>query len=90
MGRRKQPPEYARARRALNQHLYRHHGGITGRGMLAQRLDMHEELHRVERAGNAEKHSHDPCEDGETDIQIALRVLREGEDGQSNIAEDAR
>lgn len=89
MGRRKQPPEYATARRALNQHLYRHHGGITGRGMLEQRLDMHEELHHKERRGNAETHSHALCGDGETDIQIALRVLREGENGQSNSAEDS-
>ena len=86
MGRRKQPPEYADARRALNQHLYRHHGGMTGRGMLARRLDLHEEMHRTERAHAS--HSHEPCGDGETDIQIALRVLREGERGQTNVAKD--
>jgi hypothetical protein len=90
VGRRKQPPGYAAARTALAQHLHRHHGGITGRGMLAQRLDMHEELHRVERVGGAETHSHDYCGDGETDIQIAMRVLREGDDGQSNVSGDAR
>jgi hypothetical protein len=90
MGRRKQSPEYPRARRALAQHLHRHHGGITGRGMLDKRLDLHEELHLKERAGNCETHSHEPCGDGETDIQIAFRVLREGENGQANVAGDAR
>jgi hypothetical protein len=90
MGRAKQPPEYSEARRALSQHLYRHHGGVTGRGMLARRLDFHEEIHLRERRGRAETHSHDPCGEGETDIQIALRVLREGENGQGNVAGDAR
>jgi hypothetical protein len=90
MGRRKQPPEYFEARSALGRHLHRHHGGITARGMLAQRLDFHEELHQKEKRGNAEGHCHEPCGDGETDIQIALRALREGEHGQGNIAGDAR
>lgn len=87
MGRHKQPPGYAEARSAINRHFYHHHGGITGRGMLAQRLDFHEELHRVE--GTLASHRHEPCGDGETDIQLALRVLREGDDGQSNAAGDA-
>lgn len=80
MGRRKQPPEYFEARQALNKHLHRHHG-TTGLGMLASRLDIHEDLHAVaRRRGEDVGHKHEPCDDGETDIQLAWRMLREGEE----------
>lgn len=80
MGRRKQPPEYFEARRALNQHLYRHHG-TTGLGTLSDRLDTHEDLHIVaRRIGQEVGHSHKLFGEGETDIEIAWRVLHEGEE----------
>lgn len=78
---RKQPPEYFPARRALSQHLYHHHAGTTGEGMLKNRLDQHEEIHIVaRRVGLDLGHVHEPCEEGETDIEIAWRMLREGQE----------
>jgi hypothetical protein len=78
VGRKKQPPEYFEARRALNQHLYRHHG-TTGLGTLANRLDTHEELHVVfQRRGVEVGHSHKPCGENETDVELAWRMLNEG------------
>lgn len=91
MGRRQQPPEYFEARSALNRHLYRHHCGVTGEGMLPRRLDQHEELHIVaSRVGVDLGHTHEPCGDGESDIELALRLLREGEEqyGQADATSD--
>lgn len=88
MGRHKQPTGYPEARTALAQHLYYHHGGMTGRGMLAQRLDLHEDLHRVE--GQLASHLHEPCEDGEQDIELARRVLEEGEEQTGVTAKDRK
>lgn len=73
MGRRKQPPGYAAARRALSQHVYYHHDGATGLGTLANRLDQHEAMHLAAKLD----HRHDPCGDGETDIEMAFRLLKE-------------
>lgn len=78
MPRPKQPPEYFEARRAINRHLHRHHG-TTGTGMLSDRLDIHEQLHIVaKRLGHDTGHVHEPCADGEDDVALAWRVLKEG------------
>lgn len=76
MGRRKQPPDYAAARRALSQHVHRHHNGATGLGTLSNRLDQHETMHL---SGRDLGHHHEPCGEGETDIQLAFRLLKEAE-----------
>lgn len=92
MGRNKQPPEYYEARRALARHFYRHHGRTRGLGTLADRLDIHEELHAVaERQGYTYGHDHEVLREGETDIELALRVLEEGErqHGQTDSAESS-
>lgn len=89
MGRRKQPPEYFEARRAINQHLYRHHG-TTGLGALSDRIEIHEEIHAVgDRIGRPAEHTHEPW-DGETEVELAFRLLREGEeqDGQADATID--
>lgn len=91
MGRKKQPPEYFEARRALARHLFRHHGRTGASGTLSDRLDVHEELHIVAaRRGVTYGHDHEPW-DGETDSELALRLLKEGEDqhGQANASGDA-
>lgn len=76
----KKPPEYFEARRAINQHLFRHHNGALGEGMLAQRLDMHEKLHDFCRERGIEA-GHDHSEmwlEGEKDTDVARRMLAEG------------
>lgn len=75
MGRHKQPPDYYAARRALSRHVYLHHGGVTGRGTLSNRLDQHEAMHLT---GEAD-HRHEPCGDGEADTELAFRLLKEAE-----------
>jgi hypothetical protein len=89
---RKQPPEYAEARKALSRHLFRHHAGATGEGMLSNRMDQHEELHRVAiRIGLELGHKHEPCGEREGDIELAFRVLKEGEQqhGESDATSNA-
>lgn len=58
-------------------------------GTLAHRLDEHEELHQLaKRLGIPIDHNHEPCEDGEDDVALALRLLEDGETqhGQSDTA----
>jgi hypothetical protein len=81
----KQPPEYFEARRALNQHLHRHHEGAAGSGMLGERFELHDELHILaKRLGRELSHSHSEYPEGETDLAAALRLLKEGEDGEAD------
>lgn len=86
----KQPPEYFEARRALNRHLHRHHNGALGEGKLVDRFVQHDELHiKCLQLGIPMSHTHSEYPEGETDLEAAERLLREGEDGQSNATEDA-
>lgn len=64
-------------RRALNQHLHRHHGGITLAGSTEDRFAHHDDLHWQ---GGA-SHRHAPYQDGESRRVMAERFLREGEQG---------
>lgn len=58
--------------------------------MLADRLWQHEELHEVaRRVGVDVGHTHEPCWEKESDIELAFRLLKEGEDGQADAAGDA-
>lgn len=83
----KQPLEYFEARRALNQHLHRHHEGAMCSGTLEERFIQHDELHIVaRRLGIQLSHSHSEYPENETDKAAALRLLKEGEDGQANVA----
>lgn len=69
-------------RRALNQHLHRHHAGSTVRGTLVERFTAHDELHwQARESGTDLRHTHQPYQDGETDLQMAQRLLAEGEAG---------
>lgn len=80
MGRRKQPPEYFAARTALARHMFHHHAQATGEGTLTNRLDQHEEIHVVAMRLRVDLgHVHQPCDEGETDIELAFRMLEEGE-----------
>ena len=67
-------------RRALNQHMHRHHPGATVRGTLEERFAQHDDLH-WEALQKLEPlpHSHRPYQDGESDLQMAQRLLAEGE-----------
>lgn len=85
MPRPKQPPEYFEARKALNQHLHRHHAGALGSGTLEERFIQHDELHIVaRRLGIPLGHEHSEYPENETDKAAALRLFKEGEDGQTN------
>lgn len=87
MPRPKQPPEYFEARRALNQHLHRHHAGSFGSGELGDRFEQHDEMHMTaKRLEIPLSHSHSEYPENESDLAAALRLLQEGEDGQANVA----
>jgi len=71
-------PSYE-GKRALNQHLHRHHGGPQVSGDLAERLAMHDELHWWARKNDVNLgHTHEPYQEGETDNQMAARLLADG------------
>lgn len=75
-------PSYADARRAINQHLHRHHHGETGGGTLSERLSRHDDLHFLfDGRGVALTHSHAPFDEEETSEALALRYLAEGNRG---------
>lgn len=79
--------EYYEARRALNQHLHRHHAGAVGAGTLEDRFEQHDEIHIVaKRLGVPLSHSHSDYPEHETDLAAALRLFKEGEDGQADVA----
>lgn len=69
-------------KRALNQHMHRHHHGVQLRGTLEQRLVQHDDLHFGATTGGEEvhelTHTHAPYQEGETDEQMAQRFLGEG------------
>jgi hypothetical protein len=66
-------------RQALNQHLHRHHGGLTLSGDVPTRLAAHDELHwEARQAGTDLGHTHLPYQDGETDNDMARRMLADG------------
>ena len=69
-------------KRALNQHMHRHHHGTQLSGTLEQRLVQHDDLHFGATSGDEEvhelTHTHAPYQDGETDEQMAHRFLAEG------------
>lgn len=67
------------ARQAINRHLYRHHEGATGKGSAEQRMALHDDLHwEARQAGTDLGHQHLPYQEGETDEQMAQRLLAEG------------
>lgn len=66
-------------RQALSQHLHRHHGGPQVRGDLTERLAMHDELHWWARQNDTDLgHTHLPYQEGETDNEMAARMLADG------------
>ena len=75
-------------RRALNQHLHRHHGGAVLKGTFQERLAAHDDLHwQATQRLRPLDHQHQPYQDGETDLQMAQRLLAEGEAGASQARE---
>jgi hypothetical protein len=73
-------------RRALNQHLHRHHDGLRLGGTFLERATAHDELHwQAKREGVNLGHEHAPYQDGETDLEMAQRYLADGE--ASNASE---
>lgn len=67
------------ARRAINRHLYRHHGGATMSGTTEQRICAHDDLHwSAQQSGRDLGHSHLPYQDGESEADTAERLLAEG------------
>lgn len=73
---------YAAARRALAQHLFRHHDRSWARGTLSQRLDQHDTAHWEAAARGAPlAHRHAPLGEQETLEQVAHRYLTEGTHG---------
>lgn len=73
-------PEYYAARRAISQHLWHHHQHARGAGTLAERIDLHDELHWARREEGV-GHSHEPLGDEETAMDVAHRYFREGQRG---------
>lgn len=72
-------------RQALNRHLHRHHGGATARGTLTEKFTAHDDLHwQARRQGVDLGHTHEPWQEGESDLQMAQRFLADGDaqDGQ--------
>ena len=70
------------SRRAINQHVYRHHGRLTLRGTTEQRLSAHDDLHwEAKKNGVDLGHVHLPYQDGEDELGMARRLLQEGEEG---------
>jgi hypothetical protein len=66
-------------RQALNQHLYRHHDNAKLKGDLVTRLTAHDELHwQARQEGTDLGHTHLPYQEGETDNDMARRMLAEG------------
>lgn len=66
-------------RQALNQHLHRHHGGHKVSGDLPERLAQHDELHWWAHKNDKDLgHTHLPYQEGETDNDMARRMLVEG------------
>lgn len=71
-------------KRALNQHFHLHHDRYRGRGDLIQRLEAHDELHwRAAQEGVDLGHTHLPYQEGETDNEMAARMLADGMAQQS-------
>lgn len=74
-------------KKALNQHLHRHHPGVQLQGDLQRRLEQHDDLHWRARKGGYEQdalgHTHLPYQDGETDNEMAQRLLDEGTAAQN-------
>lgn len=67
-------------RQALNRHVHRHHDGATLRGTLQERFTQHDDLHYAARRKGVDLgHIHEPYQDGESDLQMAQRLLAEGE-----------
>lgn len=67
------------AKQAINKHLYRHHGGQGAPGTALERMQHHDDLHwSARQAGVDLGHTHLPYQDGETDEQMAERLLAEG------------
>jgi len=80
LARPRKPPGYQEARKALAQHLWRHHGQATGSGELHERIEQHAELHLLcKRNGLPVGHTHEPYPEGETDIETAHRLYQDGE-----------
>jgi hypothetical protein len=78
-------PSYAEARRALNQHLHRHHKTDVGRGTLAERLGYHHDLHwAFHKRGIPLGHEHRGLLEEETTEEVACRYLLEGEEGAAS------
>lgn len=84
-GKPRQQRESYEGKRALNQHLHRHHGGPRMSGDLQERLAQHDELHWWARKTNVDLgHTHLPYQDGETQITMAQRLLAEGTAAQTS------
>ena len=75
-------PEYYAARRALAQHMHRHHEQGWCDGTLAARISQHDDLHfLLKQRGKEATHTHAELAEGETLLAVAHRYLREGSDG---------
>jgi hypothetical protein len=76
----KRPRSYFVARREINVHLFRRHGGQMGGGTLADKLDHHERLHlEAKQKGIETGHVHEDYPTGECDEEAARRLFLEGE-----------
>lgn len=75
-------PDYHEARRALAQHMHRHHHGGYVVGTLLERIAQHDELHwQLAQRAIDPGHRHAVLGDEETVMQAAHRYLKEGDDG---------
>lgn len=84
--RRQRPSSLGRT--ALNRHLHHHHGGPRVSGDLAERMEQHDELHWQARKQGVELgHEHLPYQDGESDNEMACRLLTEGNTGHGTTFE---
>ena len=66
-------------KRAINQHMYRHHEHTLGKGTLEDRLQLHDDMHwQAKRNGEDLGHQHLAYQDGESTNEMAQRLLAEG------------
>jgi hypothetical protein len=80
----KDRPSYT-GRQLLNQHLHRHHGGHKVSGDLGERLAQHDELHWWDRQQKGLiGHTHLPYQEGESDNEMAARMLADGTAAQQS------